>query len=147
MKIITAIGMVFFLGLGVLSATEDEGLKQLVVLINQERVTAGKKELIVAPELMDIAWEWSYRIAKERRMTHRKNLLELCEKYDYRFMNENLHMTLSDFDADKVVASWMNSTNHKRNLLEDKITLMGVGYSKAEDGSIFVVFNGAAKAE
>jgi uncharacterized protein YkwD len=139
--------MALFLGLAQLPATEDESLKKLLELINQERVAQGKIALKESPELMGVAWEWSYRIAQERRMTHRRNLLELCEKYDYRFMNENLHMNLSEFDPAKVVQSWMNSTNHKRNLLEDKITLMGVGFSKAVDGSVFVVFNGASKAQ
>lgn len=147
MKTFLCVWMALFLGLVGLPATEDEGLKKLMELINQERVAQGKVALQVSPELMGVAWEWSYRIAQDRRMTHRKNLLELCEKYDYRFMNENLHMDLSEFDPANVFQSWMGSPNHKRNLMEDKITLMGVGYSKAADGSIFVVFNGTAKAQ
>jgi uncharacterized protein YkwD len=145
MKTVSAMLMAFFLGFSSLQATEDEGLKKLLELINQERVAQGKAVLQESAELMGVAWEWSYRMAKEKRLSHRKNLLELCEKYDYRFMNENLHMELSEFDPEKTVKSWMESPAHKRNLLEDKISLMGVGYSKAEDGTIFVVFNGAAR--
>jgi uncharacterized protein YkwD len=142
------LGFVLSLGWGLNSgqATENQGLVKLIELINQERKTQGKLPLEKNPALMGVAWEWSYRIAQEKRLTHRKNMLELCEKYHYQFMNENLHLNLSEFDPEKVVQSWMASVSHRRNLLEDRITLLGVGYSQADDGSIFVVFNGAAPA-
>ncbi|NJK93251.1 MAG: CAP domain-containing protein [Blastochloris sp.] len=147
MKQLILLGLVLFTVLPDLQGTEDEGLKSLMQLINQERVKAGKKELVMSPDLMGIAWEWSYRMSKEGRLKHRKNLLELCEKHDFRFMNENLHLNLSEFSAAKVVKSWMESPAHRRNMLEDKIALMGVGYAKAGDGTVFVVFNGAAKVD
>lgn len=140
------ISLICFLSLNSLLATEDEGLKKVMELINVERLAAGKPALEVAPELMGVAWEWSYRLAQDQRLKHRKDLLALCEKYNYRFMNENLHLNITEFDPEKVVKSWMNSPAHMRNLLESKITLMGVGYSKSKDGTIFVVFNGAARA-
>ncbi|MDZ4788492.1 MAG: CAP domain-containing protein [Blastochloris sp.] len=143
---------VFLLGLfwgsTLQAAPDDPGLTKLMELINVERVALQKAPLEIAPELMGLAWEWSYRISQEKRLSHRKNLLELCEKYDYRFMNENLHLNLTgEFEPEKVVASWMNSPAHKRNLLEDKIKIMGVGYSRGVDGNLFVVFNGAARVK
>jgi len=95
---------------------------------------------------MEVAQVWAREIAKNDTLAHRKNLGLVMEKGTYAGINENLYFTTYPLTAESTVLAWMNSSGHRKNLLTERMTLVGVGYALNAKGAKYVVFNSAVKA-
>jgi uncharacterized protein YkwD len=100
--------------------------------VNAERRRAGRAPLILSPELGRVAQAHACDMAKRGYFSHtspdghsmsdranRAGLLRLCA------MGENIAQ--SQRDVPSVMAGWMRSAGHRRNILDPYFTLVGFG--------------------
>ncbi len=124
-------------------AVADGFFSEVLVQINQEREKAGLAEVTLDENLNRLAGEWAVEVGRRDALVHRPDLRKLEEEYGYSYMNENLYFSSVEPSPARMVAAWMNSSGHRRNLLNAQIDRIGLGMGKFATG-YYVVFNGAA---
>lgn len=117
--------------------------KDILKYINQERSKRKLEPFKYSQELSEVAQEWADHMAQKQKMAHRKTLMPILKKYNWRKMNENLFYSESTFPPSFVVECWMKSPPHRKNLLMSDITDAGIGIAQAKNGNYYVCFNGA----
>jgi len=117
---------------------------QLLIELNALRATETLPPLSLDPKLQSLASQWSIHLGQEQKAFHRSSssLLEFIKKESYSFLSENLHNSPQGNDPAFVLQRWMNSPVHRKNLLQPKITKMGVSCTQGKDGVWYVVWNG-----
>lgn len=114
--------------------TEGSLENDVIVLVNKERKAAGKEALQSDDVLNEAAAIRAKEIAEEFSHTRPdgSKSSSVLGDYDYSYMivGENIAYTYSD-STDEVMKMWMNSTGHKANILNDKMTKIGVGVYKS----------------
>lgn len=108
---------------------------EAIRLINAERVKAGLPELEIDSELMAIAAVRAEEISELYDIEHYRPDGRYFDSVfdDYGYAYKSGHRT-ENIDASRatanqvVVESWMNSPNHKANILSKVVTNIGVGY-------------------
>ncbi len=105
---------------------------QIVAGVNAERARAGKAALRVDPCLTRHGTAWSEQMASTRQLTHQSlgGMLSECQAGS---VGENIGMTT--LPAGTLMATWMKSGGHRRNILDARWTSIGVGVSRAADGT------------
>ncbi|MFQ3670631.1 MAG: CAP domain-containing protein [Verrucomicrobiia bacterium] len=111
--------------------------------INQIRVSAQLPPLLPDRNLSALAGEWSDRMARRNRLSHRSDLLAQMRRLGYRSINENIFYATGPVTAREVVAAWMNSPGHRRNLLAPMMNRIGVGQAVNRSGVTYFTFNSA----
>ncbi|WP_084281490.1 CAP domain-containing protein [Alkaliphilus transvaalensis] len=107
--------------------------KEMVDLINKERIEVGLEPLIIDLTLTKIARLKSKDLIEENYFNHYSptygSPFEMMEKYkiDYLFAGENLAGHNSVIGAHH---SLMNSTTHRQNILNPTFTHIGIGMEK-----------------
>lgn len=132
--------------LGIAAAAPENLTQAITDEINQIRVSAQLPPLQPDRALAALAGEWSERMARRNRLEHRKDLLEQMKRLGYRAINENIFYTTGEVTARDVVAAWMNSPGHRRNLLAPAMNRIGVGQAINRSGVTYVTFNSAQAA-
>jgi len=87
---------------------------RVVDLTNKERTARGLRPLKVVKQLMDDARSWSQTQAQSRRMYHSR--MGYGENVIYGYKTPEAQMT-----------AWMNSSGHRKNILNPSYTEIGVG--------------------
>jgi uncharacterized protein YkwD len=130
MRLVCTTAAILLLG-GVGSARADRFDDDLLVLINRYRATKKLKPLAGSPQLVDLAEEHSRNMQDKQTMSH--------EGFDERFQRaaadgargcvENVawnHKT-----PQSLFNGWRRSPGHNRNMLNRKITRVGISRSGA----------------
>jgi uncharacterized protein YkwD len=97
---------------------------------NKER---GKRDLPPFQQslvLTERAQKWAEEMARRNSPTHSRLKMEGTEFW---IMGENIAMGYSDIDS--VMNGWMNSSSHRRNILNPKYTHAGFGYARTSNGT------------
>ena len=106
------------------STTENE----LIRLVNNERTKAG-----VAPLEMDLSLMQSCKIRAEEitiQFSHeRPNGVSCFSVIAFESKASGENIARGQADASSVMASWMNSEGHRKNILNPNFTHIGVGYT------------------
>jgi len=126
-------------------ADDDSFRQEALAQINAFRAEQGRKPVILDAALDGIASEWAAKLAREGELEHRSrgNLKSLLDAHGWTAMNENLYMSSTpSASPGEVIAAWKGSSGHRRNLLQENITRIGLGTATGQAG-FFVVFNGA----
>ena len=119
---------------------------QIHYLINNERRKKGLSDLYWDEDLARIARAYSRKMAKESFFSHYdrdgNSIVERAKESNVRGWNkigENLFFCegYDDFDA-LAVRGWMNSTDHRRNILDRQFTGTGIGIATTRDGRIYI---------
>lgn len=111
--------------------------------INQIRVATNLPALVPDRSLSQLAGEWSERMARRNRLDHRGDLVAQMRRLGYRAINENIYYANSPVTAREVVAAWMQSPGHRRNLLAPMMNRIGVGQAINRSGVTYFTFNSA----
>lgn len=127
------------------SVDQDRLAAEIFDLVNQERASRGLKVLEPDSDLLELTNQWAERSARLNRMEHRKNLTTLQKAHRFSYLNENLYRYSAVPDAERVVAAWMKSRGHKRNLLSPRAELGAVAVGHTKQGGTIVVFQGGTK--
>lgn len=93
--------------------------------LNNRRVSAGLRPLIVRPHLMEFARKWSIRMACDRSMRHSGG--PHAENVAY-------HSNGSAAILDRM---WHNSSGHRHNRMNPNWKYVGVGVVRARNGALY----------
>jgi uncharacterized protein YkwD len=112
-------------------------MQRIVELVNQQRRQAGLAPVSVNPTLMSCAQQYSSVQAGMGRLSHTGpdgstpgQRLRRCG-YNWRHFGENL--AAGYVNADEVVAAWMASPGHRKNILNPRVREIGLGYTNRAD--------------
>lgn len=115
-------------------------------LINDERRKKGLSELVWDESLAKVARSYSRKMAKESFFSHYdidgNSVIDRVQDSnirDWKKIGENLFFCegYSDFDA-LAVRGWMNSSEHRRNILDRQFTSTGIGIAQSNNGKIYI---------
>lgn len=120
-----------------------EQLDTLITLHNDARINRWlwkSKPLLKNSFLMNYAQKWSNHMAIQKELTH-SNMKDIAE---LGFTNVCENIAYGQKTPEEVMKTWMNSSGHKRNILNSSMTDIGCGMSLSETGRIFwcVCFGG-----
>jgi uncharacterized protein YkwD len=110
----------------------DISRSEIMFAHNKERMKAGSSPLEHDAFLEERAQKWAEWMAQRDSLTH--SHLSMGGT-NFMTMGENIAMGYPDIDS--VVDGWMNSSGHKRNILNKKFTHAGYGYAKKPNGSAY----------
>ncbi|HEY6393972.1 MAG TPA: CAP domain-containing protein [Candidatus Binataceae bacterium] len=116
-------------------------------LVNRERARAGKSRLEFSPRLAVVARGHSYDMAIRHYLSHASP--EGAGPADrirgvgiaYQTAGENIYVDdYRDLASvpERAVARWLDSPEHRENMLSDKYTETGVGIARSSDGNTYV---------
>ncbi len=127
---------------GNLSNDENE----IYNLINEERQKKGLRELYWDNNLAQLARDYSRKMAKESFFSHfdrdGNSVVERAKDANVKNWNkigENLFFCegYNDFDM-LAVRGWMNSPEHRQNILDRQYTTTGIGIAQSRNGQIYI---------
>lgn len=154
--VITGLIVLFFSGLfpveDLLTYLPQTGLTASVVpadvasLTNQQRQKSGLPELAVSPLLTEAAQLKANDMATKSYYAHvspdGKTPLDWLKAAGYNYLNAGENLVIDRDTSKEAVAAWMNSPEHRENILRPQFTEIGIGVAKGKyDGldTIFVV--------
>jgi uncharacterized protein YkwD len=111
--------------------------RELIELINAERQRDGKAALAIDARLMDAAAAHSIDMAGSGVFAHQGSGSSGPEErvqdagYRWRYIAENIGC--GQDSPERIVASWMQSTGHRENLLSVEARDIGVGLATRKD--------------
>lgn len=115
---------------GTLDLGPEVSRAELMLLHNRERSKQGLEQLVIDVALQQRAQEHAEWMARQDSLTHSRLSLD---NTSYFTMGENIAMGYTE--SDSVVQGWMNSTGHRRNILNKRFTHAGFGYARRPNGS------------
>jgi len=119
-------------------ADPAEMLESLVEAHNRVRESAGLAPLTVSDRLAAAAQGHADDMAGRRRMSHRggdgSSPFRRMEAAGYRYQRAGENVAQGQRSVAEVMASWMSSPGHKRNIL-GKFTEIGAGRATDESGT------------
>lgn len=108
---------------------------EAIDLINDEREKAGLDRLEIDSDLMEMAAVRAKEISEDYEgmgiKHYRPNgeyFSNILEEYNYECTRREENVDASQATAARTVSRWMNSSVHKDNILNEKITKIGLGY-------------------
>jgi uncharacterized protein YkwD len=102
----------------------------VIALVNRERARAGVPAVTADARLTAAAQKWAAEMARTGRLDHGDVGARLkAEGYSYSTLAENIAQ--GQRSPEEVVASWMNSPGHRRNILNPAFRHAGAGRSGA----------------
>jgi uncharacterized protein YkwD len=97
---------------------------EVIRLTNRERTSRGLRPLEIVPSLMTDARNWSNVQATRGRMFHSR-------------MGHGENVAWNYNTPESVMTAWMNSPGHRRNILNPRYTMIGVGGVTGRNGAIY----------
>lgn len=111
---------------------------QLTAQVNARRAMAGLPRLAVSPQLQRAAQAHACDSARHDRMSHLgsdgADLGTRLRRAGYSFRNANENVAMGYRTAERVVAGWMTSGVHRRNILAQGTRHIGIGVALTSGG-------------
>src|SRR5262245_13568473 len=127
------------------SLGDDE--KSLLSLLNKTRQKEKKTALALNKVLCAVARKHSENMAKQEKMSHVLDGKGVAQRvtaadYDYRVVAENLATAQGNAgdpapDPADIHKHWMDSKNHRDNILNGRFTEVGLGRAISKKGNYF----------
>lgn len=115
-------------------------------LTNEQRIKNGLPPLDVSPLLTEAAQDKADDMAANSYYAHvspdGKTPLYWLDHVGYHYLNAGENLVIDRTTSEQAVDAWMNSPDHRENILRPQFTEIGIGVAKGEyDGlsTIFVV--------
>ena len=122
-------------------AVESETLTtQFMVLINNHRKSIGLKALTHAEPLAAIALEHSYNMATKEVSFGHTGFSSRCSEARDAMSGGNLcaeNVAMGQKTAEAVYNAWMNSSSHRANIENGRLTHCGLGISQSSSGTYY----------
>lgn len=132
--LVTAIGAVAVHGLLPAAASTIDEESCFVSAINSARASAGVGSLGVNGALVTMARTWSATMAAAGYIYHNPNLTTLAPS-NWLNLGENVGVGPT---CDALAQAFMNSPEHRANILDPAFSSVGVGVVDTADGTIYV---------
>lgn len=117
---------------GPLDLGPDISRSEIMLAHNKERSKNGVEQLQYDPVLEERAQKWAEKMAQNDSLVHSHLSMNGTSFWT---MGENIAMGYPEIDS--VVDGWMNSSGHRRNILNKKFTHAGFGYAKRPGGAAY----------
>lgn len=119
------------------------GKKELLDLHNKERSRYGKSLFTIDEKLSSAAQKHAEWMAKNRILSHTgANRSSVKDRVGSGYIIYGENIAYGQRTEKDVVRAWMNSSGHRKNILNNYFKRIGFGYSKTSNGVIYwcVVF-------
>jgi uncharacterized protein YkwD len=118
--------------------------KKLLELTNAERIRRELKPLQVSPMLGKVASSHAKNMAKQGKLEHvldGKTPPDRLRDAGYRFtaMAENVAKMSEKSSMEQLIKMWMESKIHRENILNPKVTEIGLGIVNDGNGQVYYV--------
>ena len=121
--------------------TEDATVVRVVQAHNKEREKQGLPPLTLEALLTDAARAHARDMAEHETMSHDgsdgSKPFERVQRSGYRYRNTGENVAFGTFGIPGLMQIWMDSPPHKKNILEESFTEIGVGYQKGASGRTY----------
>lgn len=111
--------------------TETEAVLKLV---NEERAKQGLGKLTLSTKLNEVAFAKSKDMAVNRYFSHQSptygSPFDMLKKFGVSYRSAGENIAAGQRTPQEVMNSWMNSSGHRANILNNNYTELGVGYYK-----------------
>lgn len=129
-----------------LSKDYDDDEHQIFELVNAQRRRSRLNDLIWDDKLARMARSFSKKMAKENFFAHAdfdgKTVVDHAEDSsvkDWRKIGENLFYFEGNYNFDELaVKSWMKSSSHRQNILDENWTVTSIGIAESRAGRIYI---------
>ncbi|HIS56867.1 MAG TPA: hypothetical protein IAB48_09480 [Candidatus Fimimorpha excrementavium] len=101
--------------------------RDVLALVNEQRVQAGVEPLIMAAELETIAKQRAAELAVFYSHMRPDGTACFTAADGMKYMSIGENIAMGQPDAANVVDSWMNSEGHRKNILSTEFTHIGIG--------------------
>jgi len=102
--------------------------------VNAARSAAGAAPLSIQGDLLRISRAWSQTMATAGQLFHDPNLTKLVPS-TWQALGENVGTGPT---CDSIAQAFMNSPEHRKNILDPAFTTVGVGVVDSADGTVWV---------
>lgn len=116
--------------------------QSLLDLTNRERRMKNLPALKVHPQLMKAAREHAVNMAKQQKLDHQldgKDLANRLKALEYAFSEAGENIAHKPVTARLVMKKWMDSEDHRNNILSEEFVEIGLGMAKSEKGEYYWV--------
>jgi uncharacterized protein YkwD len=114
-------------------ASRNAMLQRIVELINARRREAGLGPLTIHQTLASCAQKYSEVLAAQSNISHTgpdgSNPGDRLRRCGYRWRSYGENLAAGQSSAEEVVAAWMASPGHRRNILNAKVREIGIGHT------------------
>jgi uncharacterized protein YkwD len=119
------------------SWTPSSYTSRLVTLVNQARAQHGLSGLSVASGTSSVAASWTSHLAAQRSLSHNPHLVSDVQHHGSAAANavaENVG-NASPNDPDSLFAAYMNSPEHRTNILDREMRYLGISVAFAANNA------------
>lgn len=121
-------------------ASSDE--RTIIEQTNAQRKQAGLAELTQSATLCSVARKHAEAMAKANSLEHRLNGKSVDGRVSatgYKWTSVSENIAWNQRSVEDVMASWMRSEGHRKNLLNSDVTEMGAGIAVNSKGEFYFV--------
>ncbi|MBL8821371.1 MAG: CAP domain-containing protein [Planctomycetia bacterium] len=114
----------------------------LLDLTNRERRLKNLPALKVHPQLMKAAREHAANMAKQQKLDHHldgKDMSDRIKAQGYAFSEAGENIAHKAGSVRLVMKKWMESEDHRNNILSEEYVEIGLGLAKSEKGEYYWV--------
>ncbi|WP_100408178.1 SafA/ExsA family spore coat assembly protein [Bacillus solitudinis] len=112
--------------------------QQVLNLTNKERANYGLKPLRANWELARVARYKSADMRDKRYFSHTSptygSPFDMMRNFGVRYSSAAENIAMGQQTPEQVVKDWMNSEGHRKNILSQNVTELGVGYAQGGSG-------------
>ncbi|CDQ18646.1 CAP domain-containing protein [Halobacillus karajensis] len=106
--------------------------EEVVSLVNEERKERGLAPLETHHRLSALANVKSQDMSDKRYFSHTSptygSPFDMMDEFDFRYRTAGENIAAGQRTPEEVVEGWMNSEGHRKNILHEDFTHIGVGY-------------------
>ena len=106
--------------------------------MNADRAANGLAGLCENGSLDGLAQNWANWMAANHSLTH-QNIAGVIGSLGFSTMGENILQGPPGTSIGQMEAAWMNSPDHRANILNGAFTQAGFGVATASDGTVWAV--------
>ncbi|MFC0524415.1 CAP domain-containing protein [Pontibacillus salicampi] len=122
--------------------SENKNFKQQVVdLTNKEREKKGLPKVKAFDELTNVAQKKSEDMVNNGYFSHNSptygSPFEMMDNFGIEYKTAAENIAAGQKTPEKVVKGWMNSAGHRKNILNNKVTHIGIGVERGGDMGIY----------
>jgi uncharacterized protein YkwD len=111
--------------------SNDAYAARIFALLNRERSSHGLRPFRRTACATAWAERWSSSMARSQRLRH-QSIRPMMKECGGRLAAENI--AYGNVSADELMKSWMNSRPHRANILNPRLSYVGVGAARGSDG-------------
>lgn len=124
--------------------TASVAASDVASLTNEARITNGLPPLAVSPLLTQAAQLKAEDMARNSYYAHEspegKSPLYWLDLVGYNYLNAGENLVIDRTTALQAVNAWMNSPDHRENILRPQFTQFGIGVAEGEYQGIHTIF-------